>query len=221
LPASAPSGTSRNTIQTHHPLGIVPEADSYRPQTTAGGVVSTAARISWRFVDFTGFDPPNELVTGLSKTGADLFAAAHIAQNPPGATATHFLFTPTTVPSEDTSYFSVLGFLLLIPLSVGFVVAWLGRRASPARGIVAAALPLFILVIALTQSYNIWLGRFMLIPVAVAMPLAAWLYERHLRLLTLLRSGGRRGDPLRDTCPQHRQAGWLVRPHRRVGDASE
>ena len=176
----------QNTIQTHHPLGVVPEADSYHPHRTAGGTVSTAARISWRFVDFTGLNPPDGLVSGLARTGADVFAAAHIAPNPPGATANGFGFTPSAVASEDTSYFSVLGFLLLVPLSVGFVAAWLCRRASPARGIVAGALPLFILVIALTQSYNPWLGRFMLIPVAVAMPLTACLYERRLRLLSLL-----------------------------------
>ena len=176
----------QNTIQTHHPLGVVPGIDSYRPQRTAGGTVSTAARISWRFVDFTGLNPPEALLSGLSDTGADVFAAAHIAPNPPGATATSFRFSPSAVASEDISYFSVLGFLLLAPLSLGFVVAWLCRRASPARGIVAAALPLFILVIALTQSYNDWLGRFMLIPVAVAMPLTALLYERRLRVLSLL-----------------------------------
>ena len=150
--------------------------------------MSTAARISWRFVDFTGLNPPRGLVSGLDRTGADVFAAAHIAQNPPESTATgtSFVFTPSRVASEDISYFSVLGFLLLIPLSAGFVAGWLFRRASLARGIVAAALPLFILVIALTQSYNAWLGRFMLIPVAVAMPLAACLYERGLRLLSAL-----------------------------------
>ena len=176
----------QNTVQTRHPLGVVAEADSYRPHRTAGGTVSTAARVSWRFVDFTGLNPPDGLLLGLARTGTNAFAAAHIAQNPPGATATSFSISPSTLASEDSSYFSVLGFLLLVPLSIGFAVAWLCRRASPARGIVAAALPLFILMIALTQSYNAWLGRFMLIPVAVAMPLTACLYERRLRLLTLL-----------------------------------
>jgi hypothetical protein len=164
----------------------VPEADSYRPEHTLGGAVSTAARVGWRFVDFTGLEPPGDLVAGLGNTGSRLFALAHIDPNPPGATAGRFGFPPAAIASEDLSYFGVLGFLLLVPLCAGFLVASLGGRATRARGAVAAALPLFILAIALTQSYNQWLGRFMVIPVAVAMPLTAWLYERRLRFLSLI-----------------------------------
>jgi 4-amino-4-deoxy-L-arabinose transferase-like glycosyltransferase len=175
-----------NTIQTHHPLGVIPEADAYRPAHTPGAVVSTAARISWRFIDFTGLEPPRHLVAGFSETGSKLFALAHIDPNPPGATANGFSFTPSTRTFEDSSYFGLLGFLLLLPLSAAFVAGWVRRRTIPARGAVALALPLFVLAVALTQSYNSWLGRFMLVPVAVAMPLSAWLYERRLRLLTLV-----------------------------------
>jgi 4-amino-4-deoxy-L-arabinose transferase-like glycosyltransferase len=175
-----------NTVQTHHPLGIVPEADPYRPHVTAGGTASTFARIYWRFVDFSGLQPPSRLLNGLSHTASEAFAVAHIAPNPPEATATHFSFWPSTLVSEDSSYFGVLGFLLIIPASAGFALAWLFRRASRARGVIAAALPLFVVVIALTQAYNDWLGRFMLIPIAVAMPLTAWLYDRRLRLFTML-----------------------------------
>jgi hypothetical protein len=175
-----------NAIRTHHPLGVVPEADPYRPEHTLGGAVSTAARVSWRFVDFTGLEPPGDLVAGLGNTGSRLFALAHIDPNPPEATAGRFGFPPAAIASEDLSYFGVLGFLLLVPLCAGFLVASLGGRASRARGAIAAALPLFILAIALTQSYNHWLGRFMVIPVAVTMPLTAWLYDRRLRLLSLI-----------------------------------
>lgn len=178
-----------NTIRTHHPLGDVPEADPYRPEHTAGAVVSTAARVSWRFVDFTGVHAPYSLLSGLSDVGEGLFSAAHVAPNPPGATARAFSFRPSTWASEDSSYFGPLGFLLLVPVSLGFLVAWVSRRSTAARGALAASLPLFVLTIAATQSYSPWLGRFMLVPVAVAMALTAWLYERRLRFLTLIAVG--------------------------------
>ncbi len=177
-------GYVENLAHTGHVLGVVPEADAYRPEVTAGGSASTAARIYWRFVDFSGLDPPRSLTDGLASAGQHLFATAGIAANPAGATAGYFSFQPDRASSEDTSYFGVLGFLLVIPLSVGVLGAWLARRATRARGVLAAALPVFVLTVALTQRYDHWLGRFMLIPVALTMPLAAFLFERRLRLLT-------------------------------------
>jgi 4-amino-4-deoxy-L-arabinose transferase-like glycosyltransferase len=175
-----------NAVRTDHPLGVVPEADSFRADHSAGAVASTAAKVSWRFVDFTGLKAPDELLTGLSSAGAGLFEVAHVDPDTHNATALAYSFKPRTASSEDTSYFGPLGFLLLLPLSAGFLLAWSRRRVSRAQGALAAALPLFVLAIALTQSYNNWLGRFMLIPAALVMPLAAWLYDRRLRLLTLV-----------------------------------
>jgi 4-amino-4-deoxy-L-arabinose transferase-like glycosyltransferase len=171
----------QNTARTHHPLGVVPEADPYRADHSPRSIWSTAAKVSWRFVDFSGTKPPDGLLTGLSNAGADLFSAADVDTFGYGP-------TPPTGSSEDTSYFGPLGFLLLLPLSAAFLLAWLARRTSRARGAVAAALPLFLLAVALTQNYNQWLGRFMIIPAAVVMSLAAWLYDRRLRLLTMLAS---------------------------------
>ena len=95
-------------------------------------------------------------------------------RRPAGATATRFNFSPGTVSSEDTSYFGVLGFLLVLPLSFGFLVAALTKRVPRSWGVLAGALPLFVVAVALTQGYDRWLGRFMLIPVALTMPLAAY-----------------------------------------------
>jgi hypothetical protein len=49
-----------------------------------------------------------------------------------------------------------------------------------ARWIVAAALPTFIVLLALTSKYNPWLTRFLLVPVALAAPLLAVLGRRRL-----------------------------------------
>jgi hypothetical protein len=174
-----------NTAHTHHPLGVVPEADPYRASHSAGSAWSTTAKVYWRFVDFTGMKPPDPLLTGLSDVGADLFNATDIDTGARDSKRVAYDLTPRTGSSEDTSYFGPLGFLLLLPLSAAFLLAWLARRTSRMRGVVAATLPLFAIAVGLTQTYNPWLGRFMIIPAALVMPLAAWLYDRRLRLLTL------------------------------------
>ncbi len=175
-----------NAARTHHPLGVVPEADPYRADHSAGSIWSTAAKISWRFVDFTGLNPPDELLTGLGNVGADIFSVTGVDAGASSHTRLAYGLTPPTGASEDTSFFGPLGFLLLVPLSAAFLLAWVARRTSRARGAVAAALPLFVAAIAVTQSYNQWLGRFMIIPAILVMPLAAWLYDRRLRLLTFV-----------------------------------
>jgi hypothetical protein len=169
-----------NVVRTGHVLGDVPEADPYRAQLSAGGTASTVARVYWRFVDFSGLDPPVGLTDGLATMGSRAFAAAGVAANPRGATVGYFSFAPGIASSEDTSYFGVLGFLLVVPLSFGVLAAWAARRVPRPWAVLAAALPLFVLAVALTQRYDSWLGRFMLIPVALTMPLAAWLYQRRL-----------------------------------------
>ena len=176
----------QNAVHSHHPLGVVPEAEPFRADHSADAVVSTAAKVTWRFVDFTGLKPSAEFLDGLSDVGRGVFAAVHVDPGMNNVSGSPFTFRPHTTSSEDSSYFGPLGFLLLLPLSAGFLVAWASRRATRAQGVLAAGLPLFVLAVSATQAYNNWLGRFMLIPVALVMPLAGWLYDRRLRLLTLV-----------------------------------
>ena len=68
--------------------------------------------------------------------------------------------------------------LLFLPLSLGFAVVTIARRERWERLALAVALPLTVLEIALTYRYNIWLGRFLITPVLLTMPLAAVLYRR-------------------------------------------
>ncbi|HZO62311.1 MAG TPA: glycosyltransferase 87 family protein [Gaiellaceae bacterium] len=181
---------AENVARTGHVLGDVPEAEPYRAEPSVAGTASTAARVYWRFVDFSGLEPPAGLEDGLQRVGRNAFAALRVDPNPPGATVGHFSFAPETASSEDTSYFGLLGFLLVVPLSVGFLVAWIARRVSRRRALLAAALPLFVLAVAATQRFDLWLGRFMLIPVALTMPLAAWLYPRRLLATLAVALGG-------------------------------
>jgi hypothetical protein len=167
-----------NALRASHPFGVVPEAAPYRAHVTAGGAASTAARVYWRFVDFSGLRVPPAAADAVAANGKALFAAARIPPNPAGTTATRFDFAPNTGAAEDTSYFGPLGLLLVLPLAGGFLVASVLRRTSQARGLLALALPLFTIALAATTSYSMYLGRFMIVPVALTMPLAAWVYER-------------------------------------------
>jgi hypothetical protein len=80
--------------------------------------------------------------------------------------------------SEDTSYFGTVGWLVILPLSAGFGIAWLFRRTTAIRGALAWALPITIAVLSLTHGYDRFSGRLLIAPVALTAPLVAWLYPR-------------------------------------------
>jgi len=110
----------------------------------------------------------------------------HIATNPPDATQTLFSFQPNTEVNEDRSYFGPLGALLLLPLCAVGLGAFLLRRGTRAEAALALAIPCFALELALSYRYNIWLGRFMVVPVALAAALAARAYAARLISTTLV-----------------------------------
>ena len=80
--------------------------------------------------------------------------------------------------NEDSSYFGTLGWLLVLPLSAGFTIAWALRRTSAVRGALAVNLPLFMILLAASHPYERFDGRLLILPVALVAPLAAWVYER-------------------------------------------
>jgi 4-amino-4-deoxy-L-arabinose transferase-like glycosyltransferase len=167
-----------NLKNTGHLLGIVPEDAPYTPSITPGSTFSTVAHIYYRFVDFSGL--PVSAYAGNVVGGAGNWLFAHVRIEPP-SNPTSFNFLPNNLANEDFSYFGVLGALLVIPLSFGFLASGLlSRRWRNPRFVVAASLPVYITTVALANVYNPWLGRFMLIPVALTMPLAGWFYDKRL-----------------------------------------
>ncbi len=80
--------------------------------------------------------------------------------------------------NEDSSYFGTLGWLLVLPLSAGFTIAWALRRTSAVRGALAVNLPLFMIILAASHPYERFDGRLLILPVALVAPLAAWVYDR-------------------------------------------
>jgi glycosyl transferase family 87 len=160
-----------------------------RPQLSVDGTVSSIARVLYRFGDLSGYHPPAGLLTSLGNAGEHVFSALRIPPNPPGTTLTAFSFVPNAFAEESLSFFGPLGLLLLLPLAVFFLVTWDPRRPRPARGALALSLLVYIVGIALTNRYNVWLGRYLLAPVALTMPLCAVLYRRRVLAAPLAVAG--------------------------------
>ncbi len=88
------------------------------------------------------------------------------------------LEAPNLRSSEDFSAFGPLGAIVL-PVCIALAVIPLARRhRHHDRLALAAALPLFLTILALTSRYNPWLSRFVIVPVALTAPLAAPLFRR-------------------------------------------
>lgn len=171
-------GYGLNLVETGKPLGAASETTDYRPAITTGGTVSTVARLSWRLVDLSGWHPPASWARGVARGGKATFDALGIDPSPFESTgAVPFDFTPTVRPDEDLSTFGPLGVLLLVPLALGYAGALALRRTSAAYGLLALALPLTLVEVALAYRYNAWVGRFLVTPAALTMPLAAALYR--------------------------------------------
>ena len=104
--------------------------------------------------------------------------AIHLPVADPATTGARFFWGVDFGSSEDLSAFGVIGGPALLLVSLAMLAR--RRRIDPNRLILAAAFPLFIVLLALTSKYNLWLARFLLVPAALAAPLLAVLGRRRL-----------------------------------------
>jgi hypothetical protein len=79
--------------------------------------------------------------------------------------------------SEDFAGYGPLGILVLAAIGVT-IVALLRRRADARHLSLVLALPLFLVLLALEVRYYDFLTRFLLVPVALTVPLAAVFFRR-------------------------------------------
>jgi hypothetical protein len=147
---------------------------------TAGGTVSTTSRLLYKLIDLSGYEADIRIRVSLMNTGIFVFDKLGIDPEPVNATQTPFYFLPSTRANEDISYFGPLGALLLLPLLLGYVATLAARRTSAAKGILALALPVIAVELALTYSFNMWIGRFMIVPIALGAALVARVYALRL-----------------------------------------
>jgi len=179
----------QNLVETGRPQGRATQLSTMPPQVTAAGTVSSIARTTYRLVDLSGFHPPAALTEHVSGAAKRVFDGLGIPTNPPGATTQgtfEFTYDVNDVANEDSSAFGPLGFLLLVPLSVGFLAAWALRRTGRTRGALALALPLYVVALALGTRWNLYVDRFLITPAALTLPLAPAVLRRALVRATVL-----------------------------------
>ena len=143
--------------------------------------MSSVARTGYRLVDLSGFHPPAAVTSHVAGAAKRVFDALHIPPNPPrvddeGHVRVHVRAEHGA--SEDSSALGPLGFLLLVPLSLGFLVAWARRRTDRAHGAFALALPLYVVALALGTRWNLYVDRFLVTPAALTLPLAPAVLRR-------------------------------------------
>jgi hypothetical protein len=165
-----------NLAHTGKPFGHAYEQEIFRPDVTFGGTVSTVARVTYRFVDLSGYRFDDRFRQPFERRASDVFDALHIDPNPPESSGFPFAFALNVRAHEDHSFFGPLGILLLMPLSLVFSIAWPLRRTSAARGAHGLALPLFVLVLALTFRFSDE-ARYLVVGVALTAPLVAAVYR--------------------------------------------
>ena len=173
-----------NVVHTDRPLGDPSALGPLRqPELAFSGAISSAARMGYNFMDLSGYPIPRETTRPIEVAGTRLFRMAHIPVNPASSTvlgqfAAPFTFEVNRRAEETRSYFGPLGALVLLPLSIGFVIAVALGRAPPLFLVPALAVPFFIVGVALSTRYNEYNGRYLLPGVMLAIPLTAWLYRR-------------------------------------------
>ncbi|MGI8607177.1 MAG: glycosyltransferase 87 family protein, partial [Gaiellaceae bacterium] len=172
-------GYALNIADSGKPLGNHEQIPPPPVDRTVSGSISSAARITYDFVDFSGYGLPATLREAGGDMGRAVFDVLRIPANPPESTARPFTFEPNTrADIYDNTYFGPLGVLLVLPVTAWILVAWARRRTDRVHGALALALPLFILAIALSYPYNQSIGRFLIAPAALSLALAAPLYRR-------------------------------------------
>jgi Dolichyl-phosphate-mannose-protein mannosyltransferase len=140
------------------PLGGLP---AYTERTTQ--LDQNAVRDWWTLADTTGFSMP-WLDVGVRRP-------VNKALGPTRAPGGGYVLD--TGVNEDTSAFGLLGVLAVL-LFAGVLLWW--RTAWDRRALAAAALG-YLVLFAVVNEYNVWLGRLMIVGIALGAPLLALLYR--------------------------------------------
>jgi Glycosyltransferase family 87 len=174
-------GYVQNLVETGRPQGRATQVESMPPVVTLRGTVSSVLRTTYRLIDLSGFHVPARVTEHVSGAAKRVFDGLGIPPNPPESTTRgtfEFSYDVNGAASEDSSAFGPLGFLLLVPLSLGVLVAWALRRTDRVLGAFALALPLYIVSLALGTRWNLYVDRFLVTPGALTLPLAPVVLRR-------------------------------------------
>ncbi len=78
---------------------------------------------------------------------------------------------------EDSSDFGPIGAVVLLVIPVVTVFAYRAHKVDSRQLALACALPIFLVVVALGSTFNVWEGRFLIVPVVLTAPLFAMLFR--------------------------------------------
>jgi Glycosyltransferase family 87 len=166
--------------------------DLYLVVTAAGIVTAGAVYVTLRRRGVPACNAVRKgLLIALPLLSAVVFAAiaswlkafaelTNINMNPEGATSSTFRWGLHTIADEDLSYLGFLGGWLALS-SLIVVALGVAGRVAPRTTLLGLAIPLFVVFLALHSTYNAWLGRFLLVPLAIAVPLLAYAWEQPFR----------------------------------------
>jgi hypothetical protein len=171
----------QNLVETGRPQGRAAQVESMPPAITVTGTVSSVLRTTYRLIDLSGFHAPTRLTEHVAGAAKRVFEGLGIPPNPPESTTRgtfEFTYDVNAASSEDSSAFGPLGFLLLVPLSLGVLAAWALRRTDRVLGAFALALPLYVVSLALGTRWNLYVDRFLVTPAALTLPLAPVVFRR-------------------------------------------
>jgi hypothetical protein len=93
------------------------------------------------------------------------------------STETGFFGGLNNSAEEDSADFGAVGAVILLAVPVVTAVQYRKRRLDSRHLALACALPLFLLVLALGSKFDVWLGRFLIVPVALTAPLFALFFR--------------------------------------------
>jgi hypothetical protein len=85
---------------------------------------------------------------------------------------------PNRLVNEDYSAFGPIDGLALVAAAALTGISAARRGRDKRTLVLAATLPLYVIVLALTSKYNPWLSRFLIVPAAITAPLLARLFGR-------------------------------------------
>ena len=96
----------------------------------------------------------------------------------------------TRSANEDLSGFGPLGPALLVGAPLALALSAPARGADRRRIALALALPVYIVLLALTAKYNIWITRFLIVPVVLTAPLFGGIFRNRLAALAAIAVAG-------------------------------
>jgi 4-amino-4-deoxy-L-arabinose transferase-like glycosyltransferase len=179
----------QNSIFFGNPIGneqsIAAEINGRSEGTFANKLTFNTARLFYQGIDFTGLPPfmTDNLIKIKSKILKPVFSS--LSMNLESTVAVHrlsalFNYLDNPPIQEDTSWYGLLGFFLLVPLSIIHFIRGIRQRDPFRVGLVILAFLFFMSVIALRPGWEPFEGRYLIISIGLICPFAADILRKGL-----------------------------------------